>query len=52
LKRSRAGQINARGEIFLMVRTTTLTMGLVRLGAEPDFLAWSGRMLKVTAPAN
>ncbi|MFO0367359.1 MAG: hypothetical protein ACK55F_22080 [Acidobacteriota bacterium] len=47
-----SGAINARGEIFLMVRTTTLTMGLVRIGGEPDFLAWSGRMLKVTAPVN
>lgn len=47
-----SGAINSRGEIFLMVQTTTINMALVRLGAEPDFLAWSGMTIPVTAPLN
>lgn len=47
-----SGAINSRGAIFLLVQTTTINMALVRLGAEPDFLAWSGMTLPVTAPLN
>lgn len=47
-----SGAINGRGEIFLLVQTTTINQALVRLGSEPDFLAWSGRKLTVTAPLN
>jgi hypothetical protein len=47
-----SGAINGRGEIFLMVQTATINMGLVRLGDTPDFLAWSGMTMPVTAPLN
>lgn len=47
-----SGAINGRGEIFLLVQTTTINQALVRLGAEPDFLAWSGMTMPVTAPLN
>jgi hypothetical protein len=47
-----SGAINGRGEIFLLAQTATINQVLVRLGAEPDFLAWSGMTMPVTAPLN
>jgi len=47
-----SGVVTTRGEVFLMVRTDTVAMGLVRMSADPEYLAWSGMSVKVTAPLN
>ena len=47
-----SGVVTTSGEVFLMVRTDSVAMGLVRMSAEPEYLAWSGMSVPVTAPLN
>ncbi|MFN8685789.1 MAG: Ig domain-containing protein [Acidobacteriota bacterium] len=47
-----SGAINGRGEIFLMARTSTANMAIAKMGANPEYLVYSGQDLKVEAPVN
>jgi hypothetical protein len=47
-----AGTINSKGEIFLMGRTSTINMGIVKMSAEPEWLLWSDMQVSLEAPLN
>lgn len=47
-----SGAINGKGEIFLMGRTNSINMGIVKMGPEPEWMVWSGQDVSVEAPLN
>lgn len=47
-----SGVVTARGDVYVMTRTSTAYMAVAKLGTTPEFLIYSGQRVEVEAPVN
>lgn len=47
-----SGAITGSGQVYLMARTATANMAVAKMGANPEYLIYSGQSVQVEAPLN
>jgi hypothetical protein len=47
-----SGAVTASGDVYLMGRTATVNMAIWKMGANPEYLVYSGQAVEVEAPLN